>query len=620
MNPFMTSKGHGQTAAGREDNAVFFACYFDVYLHVLVPKSQGTSIWSFSDEKQVKVIIYKHEAAKGSLVMYLSSPKVTWIQRLRISLGIARALSYIHCEDGRSYSVIHRNINSSTILLDGKFEPKLSEFEYSVNHSVLRMDDVLFSEAIGTTGYIDPEIVKTGGVTHKSDIYSFGVVLLELLCGRKACLPNEKDNFLVSLAKSKFGKIKFYTLMLPGIIKEVSRRSIDTFSPAVKSCLMDERLQRPNMKYIVQQLEKAMELQLPYESVTRPSLEHLTSQLSHLKFRMDDMSVPRYNGRVKKAKFYDIYRAYKENIEGDETECLKRSTTVFLKRLRPEEDNLEVVFGMRPKQDMLGDELFRTDIEMLATCKHPNIVTLLGFCVEDLEKMFIIEEASKGFLSEYLTNDRDKSILTWEKRLKICLDVAYGLKYLHHDMEDQKVVINGCISSDSIALYENFGAKIVDFGLSIFLPPNQDQDDRCLCAFSGPPHYLDPEYSEMGRLKRESDVYSFGLVLFEILFGQQHYEPIYKTIFNSEDGVANAARRGFLEGTIMDMIDPIIKEEGDDNKESIDTFVKTAYWCLAKTQDERPTMKFVVKELEKAFSFQVSLKYPFLSLINTDSL
>ncbi|XP_071717901.1 probable receptor-like protein kinase At5g59700 [Rutidosis leptorrhynchoides] len=569
------------------------------------------SLIGFCDEKDEKVIINKHYT-KGSLVMHLSNSNLTWIQRLRISVGVARALSYIHNEEGRNYCVIHRNISSSTILLDNKFQPKLSGFEYSINHSLSRMDDVLFSEAIGTKGYIDPQVLETGGVTHKSDIYSFGVVLWEIFSGKKALvLPSIYDRFLVSLAKfENDGEFDYKDIVLRSLYHQIDDKSGQTFTSAAILCIKDERVQRPDMKYLVQKLEKALELQLPYESLNlgRPSLEDLTSQHSHLKIRLHDITLAtdKFSRpyRVKRDDLYDVYRAEldvwdKENFvyveEKNKIERPKKCTIVLIKRLLH-------------RKKKLGLEEFQREFEMLATCNHRNVVSLLGFCIDDTEKILITEYASNGSLARNLMTDEDKSILTWEKRLKICLDVAYGLKYLHHDMEDQKSVLHVLLSTLSIALDENFGAKIVDFEHSVFVS----------------------ECDEGGSFTREFDVYRFGVVMFEILCGRE----VEAEMYTMKGKYGYVARQYFRNGTIMKMIDPVIKEERDynssiptkgANKDSIDTFVKIAYKCLAESQDQRPTMKQVVKELEKALSFQVSCIYSFLLSIyysifnNTDS-
>ncbi|KAJ0691298.1 putative protein kinase RLK-Pelle-LRR-I-1 family [Helianthus annuus] len=226
--------------------------------------------------------------------------------------------------------------------------------------------------------------------------------------------------------------------------------------------------------------------------------------------------------------------------------------------------------------------------------------------------ILVIDNLSNGFLSEYLGNLKDKRVLTWEKRLKICIDVAHALRYIHYEMEDQKIMINRDIYCKNIGLDENFGAKIVYFSWSVFLPPNQE-DEALYLEYIGKRNYADPEYKKTGKLKRESDVYGFGVVLFEILCGKLANDPIY--LKESDKGLAHVARRSFSTGSLQELIDPVIKEEVGENgfvlnrgpnKDSLHTFISIAHQCVAETQDQRPTMKVVVKELEKALFFQVS--------------
>ncbi|XP_076897004.1 putative receptor-like protein kinase At2g23200 [Bidens hawaiensis] len=262
----------------------------------------------------------------------------------------------------------------------------------------------------------------------------------------------------------------------------------------------------------------------------------------------------------------------------------------------PERHTIVVIKRILPRKDGQGEKVFCTDFEMLNSVKHRNIVRLLGFCVEGSEMILVIENVSNGFLSDYLENINKKRILTWEKRLKICIDVAHALNYLHFEMEDKKIIINRDIKSNYIGLDENHGAKIVDFGLSLYLPPNQHRELLHLNTIVGTDYYIDPEYKTTCRLKRESDVYSFGVVLFEILCGRMAYDPIY--LNNGDKGLTSVARRSFSTETPDDMIDAIIKEERAENK----------------TQDQRPSINVVVKELEKALSFQKNKDNPKISL------
>ncbi|KAJ0435959.1 putative protein kinase RLK-Pelle-LRR-I-1 family [Helianthus annuus] len=338
------------------------------------------------------------------------------------------------------------------------------------------------------------------------------------------------------------------------------------------------------------------------------------NKLGQLKIHLNDIKSATHNFSeaytiASRKGGYTLYRAEfhcfdKENLlyqKGKyEGEHLKGQSTVVLKRYPS-------------GHDLIGEEEFFTEIEILTRVKHPNIVNLLGFCVEDSEMVLVTEYISNGYLIDYLVNVNHMRILTWETRLKICIDVAHALNYLHYEMEDQKIIINRLISSYSIGLDENWGAKIVDFWFSVFLPPNQEDEALYLTNLIGRPSYTDPQYEKTGWLKRESDVYSFGVVLFELLCGRRANDPIYKK--KNVRGLGPVARQSFRMGTLEDMIDPVLKEEiGENNavlnkgpnKDSLHTFIEIAYQCVAETQDQRPTIKVVVKELEKALSFQVS--------------
>ncbi|MFS7990887.1 putative protein kinase RLK-Pelle-CrRLK1L-1 family [Helianthus anomalus] len=563
------------------------------------------SIIGFCDEIDEKIIVTTYQA-NGILGQYLNSLNLTWKQRLRICLGVARALSYLHYDKGRDYAILHCNINSNTILLDDNWETKLSGFEFS-KQSVHDKDQVCPYEHTGTLGCVDLAIEKTGGVTHKSDIYSFGVVLFEILCERKALIHNEVDRSLAQLAKHHYEKGTLHDIIHPHLLNQIlSPQSLLIYSKVAYSCLNDDRAHRPDMHHIVAKLEKALELQLRHENIER--------KFEHLKIGLDDIKLATNNfsetytiaSRDGECTLYrvELHCFDKENPssekgknKGDHT---KGHNIVVLKRYPPS------------GRECYGVEEFFTEIEMLSSIEHPNIVTLIGFCIEDSEMILVIENVSNGYLYDYLGNDNDMRILTWEKRLKICIDVANALEHLHFEMEDQKMIIHRDICSYNIGLDENWRAKIDGFGDCVFLPPNQE-DEAVYINPCGRPVYIDPEYEKTDKLKRESDVYSFGIVLLEIICGREVDDQIYMK--ESDKGLGPVARQSFRTGTLEDIIDPILKEETSEynfvlnrgpSKESLHTFMKIAYQCVAESQDQRPTMKVVVMELEKALSFQLN--------------
>ncbi|MFS7990570.1 putative protein kinase RLK-Pelle-CrRLK1L-1 family [Helianthus anomalus] len=227
------------------------------------------SIIGFSDEKDEKIIITMYEAT-GTLGQYINSQNLTWKQRLRICVGLAHALSYLHYDEGCDYGIIHCNITSDTILLDENGEAKLSGFEFSIKQSVNYKDQVCPCEHTGTMECVDPAIEKTGGVTHKSDIYSFGVVLFEILCGRKTLIQNEVDRSLAQLAKYHYEKGTLHDIIHPQLLNQIlSPQSLLIYSKVAYSCLNEDRAHRPDMPGIVAELKKALELQLRHENIVR---------------------------------------------------------------------------------------------------------------------------------------------------------------------------------------------------------------------------------------------------------------------------------------------------------------------------------------------------------------
>ncbi|GKF40784.1 kinase-like domain, phloem protein 2-like protein [Tanacetum coccineum] len=185
------------------------------------------------------------------------------MQRLKICTDVANALSYIHYDVGRDFSVIHCNIKSSKILLDDKWEPKLSGFELSLKNTVARRHRLVLTRDINENAYLDPKYKKTGGLTHKSDVYSFGVVLLEVLCGMSAIAEDEDEDegLLSKLAKSHLDD-----MVMPHLGKQMDPESFNIFSETAIWCLKEDRADRPYIDQVVKRLEKALELQRKHDN------------------------------------------------------------------------------------------------------------------------------------------------------------------------------------------------------------------------------------------------------------------------------------------------------------------------------------------------------------------
>ncbi|XP_052622115.1 putative receptor-like protein kinase At5g39000 [Lactuca sativa] len=240
-----------------------------------------------------------------------------------------------------------------------------------------------------------------------------------------------------------------------------------------------------------------------------------------------------------------------------------------------------------------GEREFMMEIAMLSAYTHKNLVSLVGFCNEGDKKILVYKYESNGSLDQHL----HRKDLTWIQRLRICLDVAQGLKYLHDDIGTQHRILHRDMKSANILLDENFRAKISDFGLSKIALANVP----CTILISevcGTPGYCDPEYYKHGILTQKSDVYSFGVVMFEVLCGK--LVGVSKHL--DEPFSAELPQRHYEKGTLDKIIDSNLRNQM--SSASLNIFSAIAHQCLKCRGRDRPRMNVVVKELEKALVYQ----------------
>lgn len=238
-----------------------------------------------------------------------------------------------------------------------------------------------------------------------------------------------------------------------------------------------------------------------------------------------------------------------------------------------------------------GDQQYYNELEILYKYKHDNIIRLVGYSNEAHERVIVYEHASKGSLDYYLSDTK----LTWRTRLQICIDAATGLAFLHGGVHGQEAVIHRDIKTANILLFDDWKAKVADFGLSL-MSTIDEETDYIIDHVCGTRGYLDPLYEKSGFLTIESDIYSFGIVLYEILCGRSTYD-----IYNREGQLLHSFIK---EGKQDNMVFDVIKEQI--MPESLTTFQTIAYRCLHDDREKRPTAKDVLAELKKALESQVS--------------
>ncbi|GJT12087.1 kinase-like domain, phloem protein 2-like protein [Tanacetum coccineum] len=266
---------------------------------------------------------------------------------------------------------------------------------------------------------------------------------------------------------------------------------------------------------------------------------------------------------------------------------------VYRGELSHPERKIKVAFKRLNRKHGQGDPEFFKEIRMLSSYKHDNLISLLGYCNEGNEMILMYEYAARGSL-ERILND---VALTWTQRLKICIDAAKGLSFLHDPNGTQQRVLHRDIKSANILLDENLNAKVADFGLSKIGPANQ-QHTFLVTSPVGTSGYCDPLYMDTYQLTKESDVYSFGVVLFEVLCGRVCYE-------NSNGRLkvfVHFWKKCYEQKKLDEIIFPDLKQQMDPS--SVKTFVDTAYQCLQKSREQRPEISLVVEKLKAALELQ----------------
>ncbi|KAI3452209.1 hypothetical protein Pfo_008874 [Paulownia fortunei] len=627
------------------------------------------SLIGYCNEHGEMILVYDYMAG-GTLADHLyklpresnNCSSLTWKQRLNICIGAGRGIDYLHTGHG----VIHRDVKASNILLDENFIAKVSDFGLAKPEDRSKLQSHVSTNVKGTFGYLDPNYFCTRKLTRKCDTYAFGVVLLEVLCGRPAVDSGvaEDERILPKWGRDKISKGEVDQIVASSLREEISPDSLKTFVGVAERCLHDEPKNRPTMSQVVLQLEFAVEQQESkkvlvlneiasvscdihpcndenYQSVNTgqptmvstdgpnlipPQKEQPDSRVvnAELPFGRKDgatMHKPSrlwpwdaFWNRVKSSKKNELLlsclatTARKEVILFTDigvpltfenvmcaTGCFNESNCIdyggfgatYKAEIAP---GVLVAIKQFAGGRFQGVQQFHAEIKTLGRLRHRNLVTLIGYHASETE-MFLIYNYLPGGNLEKFIQERSARAVDWRILHKIALDISRALAYLH----DQCVprVLHRDLKPSKILLDEDYNAYLSGFGLARLLGTSETHATTGVAGTFG---YIAPEYAMTCRVPDKADVYSYGVVLLELISDKKALDPSFSSYGNGFNIVAWACML-LRQGRAKEFFTAGLWDAGP-NDDLVEV-LHLAVVCTVDSLSTRPTMKEVVRRLKQ---------------------
>ncbi|XP_073220364.1 proline-rich receptor-like protein kinase PERK15 [Cicer arietinum] len=238
-----------------------------------------------------------------------------------------------------------------------------------------------------------------------------------------------------------------------------------------------------------------------------------------------------------------------------------------------------------------GEREFRAEVDIISRVHHRHLVSLLGYCISEQQRVLIYEFVPNGNLDQHL-HESEWSVLDWPKRMKIAIGAARGLAYLHEGCNPR--IIHRDIKSANILLDNAYEAQVADFGLARL---TDDANTHVSTRVMGTFGYMAPEYATSGKLTDRSDVFSFGVVLLELITGRKPVDPTQPV---GDESLVEWARplllRAIETGDFSDLVDPRLQKQYVESE--MLKMIEAAAACVRHSAPKRPRMVQIARALD----------------------
>ncbi|KAH0467813.1 hypothetical protein IEQ34_002846 [Dendrobium chrysotoxum] len=602
--------------------------------------------WCSHDHQLLLVYDYMPNRSLDRLLFVPSPTSLGWDRRRQIVAGLATALFYLH--EQLDTQIIHRDVKASNVMLDSGYNARLGDFGLArwiehgeADHPVkqqtasirsgsssnyeFRITDT--SRIGGTIGYLPPEsFQRRGGATAKSDVFSFGVVVLEVATGRRVVDLAYSDDKIFMLDWVR-------RLADDGELLSAGDKQLPDGSYPLPEigrllhlgllCSLHDPQSRPTMKWVMETLvcdtvgdlpalpsfhSQPLYLSLSSSSATTTtgtvfSSNYLTAMGSTVFLTANDENS---SSQRKAVLFPNVNTprtiSYKEIVEITNNFSESRMVAeldfgtgyhglldnrfhVLVKRL-----GMKTCPALRLR--------FSDELSNLGHLRHRHLVQLRGWCTEHGEMLVVYDYPSGGVLSRrlfYRHNSPAAAVLSWRQRYRIIKALASAVLYLHEEWDEQ--VIHRSITSSSVFLDPDLSPRLGCFALAEFLSRNENGGPHVASTVRsssarGIFGYMSPEYMETGKATTAADVYSFGVVVLEIVCGRPAVDLRRPEALLVRRWWGMEARRRPAE----EMADERL--EGNFDRKEVERMVRLGTACTLSKADRRPNMRQIVSILD----------------------